>query len=56
VTVSDGRGHRCTIASLSGGKGACHIAERAGKFVVTATYAGSANYLAASASTDETVK
>ena len=55
VSVSDGT-LTCTIAALNGsGNGSCAISEPSGTYTVTASYAGSANYTAASGTSTETV-
>jgi uncharacterized protein YjbI with pentapeptide repeats len=58
VSVSDGKGGSCTIASLNGsGAGSCSITENvAGSpYTVTASYSGDGNYTAGTATIGETV-
>ena len=45
VTITDGAGGSCTIASLSGGTGSCSVTSTtAGAKTLTATYGGDANF------------
>ena len=53
VTVTDGQGGTCSVASLSAGSGNCSIAENAADspYTVTATYNGDGNYASGATNT-----
>ena len=57
VSVSDGQGGSCIIASLGSGSGSCSITENASgsPYTVTGTYSGDANYSSGTSTTAETV-
>ena len=57
VSVSDGQGGSCIIASLRSGSGSCSITENASgsPYTMTGSYSGDANYSSGTSTTTETV-